>query len=481
MTLSSSDVLNYYRCPRLLFLNKHGEKSLQLPPSDFLQRLWKVGRDYESKVIQYFKYRKPKYKVGDYETGLKETIKLMEEGVDYIYQGVLKNDDLIGIPDILIKKEGYSKFGNYYYYPVDIKGASSSRDKYLFQLASYAYVLGEIQTFTPLQGGLMLLNLDLQIRYLHDFMPQVINMIEKSKSIVSDYDNMPDLFIDSNCQQCMWSDLCLPEAHKKKDLSLVPTLNRKIKAKLQNISINNYAELANCSKEDLANIESLANGKGHQLILQAKALNEGKIYLKSIPELPETHGKEIIMDFESDFIMDDTGTDIRRVDYLIGLLKFEDQKPFYYCIILDESEEKLLEEFSGFIKEHPDFTFFHYGHYEQSVLDNKWNTLPNTKLFNLEKAVRDSLIMPVTSYSLKHIAKTLGFKWTNKEASATQSMCWYSQYLQTNDRQFLNLSIQYNMDDCLALYTVKEWLSHLKEKNIPIGKFIDIKEAIATP
>ena len=478
MTLSSSDLLNYYRCPRLLFLNKHGEKSLQLPPSDFLQRLWKVGRDYESTVIEYFKYKKPKYKVGDHETGLKETIKLMEEGVDYIYQGVLKNDDLVGIPDILIKKEGYSKFGNYYYYPVDIKGASSSREKYLFQLASYAYIIGEIQEFTPLQGGLMLLNLDLQIRSLHSLMKEVISAIEESKSILSNPDTMPDLFIDSNCQQCRWYDLCLPEAHKKKDLSLVPTLSRKIKAELQSMSINNYAELANCSKEDLANMESLTNDKGSQIILQAKALNEGKIYLKAIPNLIDTKGKEILMDFESDFIMDENGTDIRRVDYLVGLLRFDNKKPFYYCIILDESEEKLLEEFSGFIKEHSNFTFIHYGHYEQTVLNNKWNTLPDTKLLNLEKVVRDSLIMPVTSYSLKNIAKLLGFKWKNKEASATQSMCWYSQYLQTNDRQYLNLSIQYNMDDCMALYTVKEWLAHLKEKNIPIGEFIDIKEVI---
>ena len=174
MRFSVSELLNFSRCQRLLFLNKYGDKKLQLSPSDFLKRLWKFGRTYESNVIDFFKYEKPKYKVGDYEKGFEETLKLMKAGVETIYQGVLRNDELQGIPDFLIKAEGHSLFGDYYYYPVDVKGASISRERYLFQLASYSYLLGEVQGFTPFYGGLLLLDIDLQIKYFHTLMKQVI-------------------------------------------------------------------------------------------------------------------------------------------------------------------------------------------------------------------------------------------------------------------------------------------------------------------
>lgn len=472
MHLSVTDLLNFYRCPRLLFLNKYGDKTIQLPPSDFLKRLWKFGRGYEIKVIDFFKYEKPKYRVGDYEDGFKKTVELMKKGVETIYQGVLKNDELTGIPDFLIKVGGNSLFGNYYYYAVDIKGASTSRERYLFQLASYSYLLGDIQGFTPLYGGLLLLDLDLQIRFFYGLMKQIVFAINESRNILSNPENMPGLFIDSNCPMCQWYNFCLPEANQKEDLSLISGVNRKIKSELQKISINSYAKLADCTVDDFSQIEELNGEKGKNVILQAKALKGKKIYLKSIPGLAKDNG-EIYVDFESDIVFDEKGTDLTRIDYLIGLLKSEAQKEDYSYLLLEE-EEEFLSEFASYLTKYLDFTFYHYGHYEQSILEEKWDTVPKIRLVNLEKVIKDSLIMPVTSYSLKNIAKVLGFKWKNKEASATQSMCWYSSYLETKDRSFLDLSIQYNKDDCYALKFIKDWLVSLKEKDIPLEQFIGL-------
>ena len=474
MHLSVTDLLNFYRCPRLLFLNRLGDKSLQVAPSDFLKRLWKVGRSYESKVIDFFKYEKPKYKVGDYETGFAETLKLMKQGVETIYQGVLKNDELVGIPDFLIKAPGYSELGNYYYFAVDIKGATTLKEKYLFQLASYSYLLGEIQSFTPLSGGLLLLDMDLQIKHFFALMKQVVSTIKESKKVLLNTDSMPDLFIDSGCQMCQWYSICLPEANKNKDLSLISGVNRKIKNKLLKLDIKNYQELAKCSTEDISSIEELNGEKAKNIIVQAKALEENKIYLKSSPEL-NPNGKEIYIDFESDMIFDEKGMELIRIDYLIGLLKPNNGKDNYKSLLLVDNEEQLMHDFAGYLQKHPDCTFYHYGHYEQSIFNEKWKELPKVNLVNLEKIIKDSIIMPVTSYSLKNIAKSLGFRWKNKDANAMQSMCWYSTFLETKDRSFLDLSIQYNEDDCLALLFVKNWLLTLKEKQLPVNEFFDLE------
>lgn len=477
MPLSVTDLINFYRCPRLLFLNQYGDKSLQLAPSDFLRRLWKFGRTYESKVIDFFKYEKPKYKVGDYETGFEETLKLMKAGVETIYQGVLKNDAIRGIPDFLIKAQGHSLFGTYYYYAVDVKGASTSRERYLFQLACYSYLLGDIQEFTPMYGGLLLLDVDLQIKYFYGLLKQVVYAIDKSKSILSNPDELPDLFIDSNCNMCQWINFCMPEANERKHLSLVSGINKKIKEKIEKIQIKNYAELANCTEEDFLEIEELAGNKGEAVIVQAKCLQEKKMYLKSVPDINKDD-KEIFMDFESDMVLDEKGTELTRIDYLIGLLKCSGNKKDYLHLLL-ETEEQFLADFTKFLNEHKNYTFYHYGHYEQSIFNDKWNNLPEVTLVNIEKIIKNSVVLPITSYSLKNIAKTLGFRWQNKNANAMQSMCWYSTYLETKDRKYLDLSIEYNKDDCLALLYIKNWLESLKVNKLPIHSFINM-ESIPT-
>lgn len=476
MRFSVNDLLNYQRCQRLLFLNKYGDKSQQLPPTDFLKRLWKMGRGYESKVTDFFEFEKPKYKIGDHEKGKSETIKLMEKGVETIYQGVLLNDEIVGIPDFLIKAPGYSIFGDYYYYPVDVKGASTAKERYLFQLACYSYLLGETQEFTPLTGGILLLDLDMQIRDLHTAMPKVISSIEGSQEILKNEENLPDLFIDSNCTSCQWYDFCYPEAVKGKDLSLLPLVRKDTKKSLKSISIHTYDDLANCTDDDLCNIKELSGDKGKSLLIQAKCLTENKFYLKSVPRLPET-SQEVFFDFESDFVFDDKGTTMSRIDYLIGVLEHNGAIYEYNHLLLDD-EPSFVKAFENYLKLHLDHVFYHYGHYESNILNGKWNELPKVELFNIEKSLRDAIIMPVTSYSLKNIAKALGFKWKNHEASAMQSMCWYSSYLETKDKKYLDLSIQYNEDDCRALMEVKEWLAHIKDKNLPVGEFIDFEKMV---
>jgi len=197
-----------------------------------------------------------------------------------------------------------------------------------------------------------------------------------------------------------------------------------------------------------------------------------------MPDLSPSDEKAIYIDFESDFIFDNNGTDLTRIDYLIGILLYENNKQEYKSLLLEESEMELIKEFTKLATQYKDYTFYHYGHYEQTVLSGQWNLGSKVNLANLEKTVRESVIMPVTGYSLKNIAKVLGFRWKNKEASATQSMCWYSNYLATKDKRFLDLSIQYNQDDCMALRLVKNWLANLKSQDLKEGEFIDVEQTI---
>ena len=49
------------------------------------------------------------------------TLELMKRGAKLIYQGVLLQPAEVGIPDLLERVPGRSKFGKYFYRPIDIK------------------------------------------------------------------------------------------------------------------------------------------------------------------------------------------------------------------------------------------------------------------------------------------------------------------------------------------------------------------------
>jgi predicted RecB family nuclease len=76
--------------------------------------------------------------------------------------------------------------------------------------------------------------------------------------------------------------------------------------------------------------------------------------------------------------------------------------------------------------------------------------------------------LPIESYTLKLIAKWLGFEWRNSAANGAQAICWYSQWLETSDPQFLNDIVLYNEDDCLATYRVKDWLTQFLSEQVEI-------------
>ena len=65
------------------------------------------------------------------------TIQAMEEGVEIIYQGTVYDGEFIGRPDLLIKVDGKSKFGDWSYRVVDVKLASNITVGMLLQVAEY--------------------------------------------------------------------------------------------------------------------------------------------------------------------------------------------------------------------------------------------------------------------------------------------------------------------------------------------------------
>ena len=89
------------------------------------------------------------------------------------------------------------------------------------------------------------------------------------------------------------------------------------------------------------------------------------------------------------------------------------------------------------------------------------------RMVDLHEIASKCVVMPVESYSLKHMAKWQGFSWRQDDAGGAQAVYWYAQWLKTGDRSYLDASVTYNEDDCLATYHLKRWLERWEADHYP--------------
>jgi predicted RecB family nuclease len=57
---------------------------------------------------------------------------------------------------------------------------------------------------------------------------------------------------------------------------------------------------------------------------------------------------------------------------------------------------------------------------------------------------------PLSSQSIKAIAKYLGFHWRDSNPSGAASIEWYNRWIETSDPAIKQRILDYNEDDCLA-------------------------------
>jgi len=176
---------------------------------------------------------------------------------------------------------------------------------------------------------------------------------------------------------------------------------------------------------------------------------------------------EIYFDIESD--------PTEEIDYLLGVLIKKGTKTEYkYFLAKDKAdEERIWREFLNFLESLEDFVIYHFAHFEQQVfkrfgeqygisreLEDKFKN----NSIDLWRTTIEAVILPLYFYSLKDVAKYLGFTWDSQDAGGAESVVWYNDFLKTKDTKILDKILRYNEDDVRATLFVKEWLEKQKPK-----------------
>ena len=153
-----------------------------------------------------------------------------------------------------------------------------------------------------------------------------------------------------------------------------------------------------------------------------------------------------------------------------------DVKPEYqYFFANDKSEEETIwKEFLKFLDGLDDFVIYHYAFYERQVFDRLFLRYGAPSLLvekfknntiDLHRTVVESVILPLYFYSLKDVARYIGFNWQAEDAGGAESVVWYNNWKEKGDDALKKKIIEYNKDDVTATLIIKEWLSKQKPKS----------------
>ena len=445
---------------------------------------------------EYFKELKKKFKktlnLKDQkltkEEKISKTVQAMKEGFEIIFGGWLKRDKWSGEFDFLIiNKDQKSKFGDYSYEVIDTKYSNKPKPDHIIQLGSYTFMLEETQGVLPKKFIIVLKNMvqeEVQVHQVNQFFKKTRENYEK---FIETLVNKTKPEKCSACETCEWLDRCENIWKKEDNLNQVGGLTKVHLKKLLNIKIDTATKL---SKQDgNKTIKGFRKEISYKLVTQAKLQKEYEktgfpIYKtnpynlngsKGFNLLPKPSECDLYFDIESveDHIYPG------GLEYLFGIFYIENGKENFKALWShNKSEEKKnLIKFFDFTKQHfekyPNSKIYHYGSYEITALlklssFHKVKGIEYDHYLNLDKFVnllevnRQGLFISENSNSLKNMEKFYHFKREGDVQRGDVSQEYYIEWLETNDKKFLEEIESYNKQDCHSTYELHKWLLDIK-------------------
>ena len=498
--ISPGDLNNFVACKftiknEIKFHNKEISKSEE----KVNDKLWKkMGIEHEKK---YFQILKNKYKKSisiksdlDEKNKFDETIRAMEKGYELIYHAYLVDGELRGEADFLIKCSTPSKFGDYSYEVYDTKITRNLRPRHLTQITAYSDMVGKIQKVLPdkmyLIDGSDEEHSFKTIEYI-DLFNHGKKEFLKFLSNVNKEKIYPEKC--SYCNLCDWRDVCDKIWEDDNYVNLVAGSNKSQIEKLKKNKVKTVEQLAKTKllATDLKiNTESFDKIKSQaQLQEEKRKTGEDKIIFldpdfgKGFYKLPKPDDGDVFFDIEGFPRMD------RPFEYLHGLyykekgkLKFKD----LWAKKFDRESEKnifieLINFFEKHFEKHPNAHIYHYAPYEKRAIRElaaaysaefpkgdivNDNLLRKEKYVDLFNIVKQCIRTSEKDMSLKSIEKFYNFERKADIVKADDSVIKYDNWIATKDEKNKKDIINYNEEDCISTYYLREFLVKNKPENI---------------
>jgi len=485
--ITATELYNYLACPRRVAMDRFEDPSRRDPVSPFVQLLWERGSLFERDTINGLSL--PFLDLSALQGDEKEaaTRAAIERAEPLIYNGRLSDPELLGEPDLL-RREGHG------YVAIDIKsgageeggdddGAEPGKPKkrYGVQLALYTDLIeragiaaGRHAFIWDVHGEEVRYELDAPIRKdgttLWDLYLETRTAVRR----LADRETTVDPALGAACKQCVWRSACRRVIDQADDLTLLPDLGRAKRDALRPWVPNVHALAAAQLGELLApgGRKTLIKGIGPdtlaKLQTRARLLVEPDARPQLTEALPPLDGDpELFFDIETD--------PLRGRCYLHGIVVRDHRQaqterfvPFFADGVTDEAERTAFATAIAFFRAHAAGLVVHYSPYERTEYRRLQRKYPEVctgeeiealfapgRAFDLyHDGVKRRSEWPTHDYSVKTLAKFLGFRWRDLDPSGAASIEWFHRWVETRDPRIRQRLLDYNEDDCRAMRVV---------------------------
>lgn len=427
----------------------------------------------------------------------KKTLESMKKGVDVIFQPRLEKENFAGYADILYKKKGKSKLGEYYYAPWDVKLSHSIKAKYAIQLCCYAEMLESIQgEISEIKGGLILGDDSKHELRVADYKYYYQNL--KQAFLKQQQEFNPDITPDPSkfAFHGEWSKYAKMLLEESDHLSQVARITKNQIKILESNDINTMTKLAELERKSLPKMRNeILERLKDQAQLQIKSKNKIIPEYRALhpdPSYPRTGLALLPPHSKNDIFFDMEGYPHIKggLEYLFGSCIYSKNKKdevLFKTIWAHnpEEEKKAFEQFIDWVyklwKEDPEMHIYHYGNYEKAALSklmHKYGTreeklgelYAHNAFIDLYEVVRNGIRIGEPHYSIKNVEHLYRSKRENDVKDAATSIVYYGRWLKIKDEdkslanQILKDIEDYNLDDCKSTQELAVFLRNLQQK-----------------
>ena len=499
---SPSDLNNFVSCKYLIkneikFLNKKIQRNEQ----SIDQKLWKeFGIKHEKKHFELLKkYYKKNVSIKQdlsEEERYKKTLEVIKKGYDLIYHAYLIDGDFRGEVDFLIRVNKASDLGDFSYEVYDTKISRKPRPRHIYQITAYSYMLGKVQGILP-EKMYLIDGADITHQYkTKEFIDYFLFTKKNLDNYLKNINN--ENIYPEKCEQCNvcdYTDECEKIWEKDNYINQVAKINRSQIEKLKKVNITTVKQLAEANPDKLKikiNKQALKDRISQAQLQEEKRETGVNKYIildpdkgKGFYKLPEPDEGDLFFDIEG-FPQEDG----RGFEYLHGIyFKVKNDYEFKYFWAKDfkkkyerENFIELIKFFKDHFKKYPKAHLYHYNSYEKRSLrqlaslyssdfpegSNFVDTLlRGEKFVDLFLIINQSARTSEKDMSLKSIEGVLyNFKRKGDVKKAEDSVKLYDYWLASKNENTKKDIIEYNKEDCVSTYQLREFLIKNKPETI---------------
>ncbi len=503
ITFSPSDLVRFFESEFASYMD-HFEKIVSeeiqkelgadRDPSDpLLELIRNMGNQHEEDIINKWEKTNSIVRIEkeNREASIKQTLLAMKSGEEKIYQAAIGNETIFGYADLLVKKKGASKLGDYHYIPYDFKIARHPKSTALIQLCCYCDILQSIQELLP--PSLAVVTKDERSHffkttaffYFYQFLKE--RFLHFHSHFSGDHIPIPDKMAEHRD----WSLFAKKRLHILDDISLVAGIRSTHCTILRKAGIKKLSELPKQKKDSFSIkgipttiLKTLKDQADMQLKSKEKTMPSFKVLphigeRRGLEMLPPAHTADIFFDMEGYPLLGKEG-----LEYLYGNAVHEAEKYICFWATNEQEEVSAFKKWLDWAYERWEkkrgMHIYHYGHYEPSTIKKLMgkygageekidNLLRNHVFVDLHRIVIQGLRIGTFSYSLKEVERLYHSKRETSVKSGGQAAVSFFHFLNSNDRTenspFLKRIKSYNQDDCLSTKKLCQLLWSLQEKN----------------